>query len=73
MGRFPAQTAGFPNRHRRTARYLRVPMLILVVLAVLLASACALAFGLASRQIRGVVEQRDPHERPRAGARGLSS
>jgi len=48
-------------------------MLIVVALAVLLATVCALAFGLASRQIRGIVEQPKPHERPRAGARGLSS
>ena len=48
-------------------------MLLVVALAVLLATACALAFGLASRRIRGVVEQPKAHERPRAGARGLSS
>jgi hypothetical protein len=48
-------------------------MLILVALAVLLATAGALVLGLASRQIRGVVEQHEPRERPRAGARGLSS
>lgn len=48
-------------------------MLIVVALAVLLATVGALAIGLASRQIRGVVEQREPRERPRAGARGLSS